>query len=151
MVTQDWRQSCHPDILKILAYWQGKRAGRRMPRRADIDPLELAGFLPNITLVDVVTDDRRFVYRLVGTAEVQLRGNDPTGKSVEAGYFAATPSQAVARYEKVCATLEPFYEEDDFQVVDRFVSEANLFLPLSEDDQTVNMILVYSINRDLYR
>ena len=40
---------------------------------------------------------------------------------------------------------------DNFQVVDRYVCEANLFLPLSEDDQTVNMVMVFSINRDLYR
>jgi hypothetical protein len=148
---QDWRLSCHPDVLKVLAYWQAKCGDRRMPSRADIDPLELAPFLPNITLVDVVDDDRRFVYRLVGTGEVQLRGNDPTGKSVAEGYFAASPAQAMARYETVCRMQAPFYEEDDFQVVDRFVSEANLFLPLSDDGETVNKVLVYSINRDLYR
>lgn len=36
-------------------------------------------------------------------------------------------------------------------MLDRYVSEANLFLPLSEDGQAVNMILVFSINRDLDR
>ncbi len=148
---QDWRLSCHPDILKVLAYWQAKCNGRTMPSRADIDPVELAPYLSNITLVDVVEDSRRFVYRLVGTGEVQLRGNDPTGKSVAEAFFATTPAQAITRYETVCRTRAPFYEEDDFQVVDRFVSEANLFLPLSDDDKIVNKVLVFSINRDLYR
>lgn len=148
---KDWKLSCHPDILKVLAYWQDKCDGRAMPRRADIDPVELVPFLANITLVDVVADSRRFVYRLVGTGEVQLRGNDPTGLAVADGYFATSPAAALQRYEHVCATCAPFYEEDDFQVVDRFVSEANLFLPLSDDGKTVNKILVFSINRDLYR
>ena len=148
---QDWQETCHPDVLKVLAYWDGKRNGRSMPRRRDIDPVELRGLLPNITLVDVVDDDRRFVYRLVGTGEVQLRGHDPTGKSVRDGYFAATPEAAEARYERVCNSREPYYEEDNFQMVDRYVCEANLFLPLSEDGETVNMIMVFSINRDLYR
>jgi hypothetical protein len=148
---RDWQANCHPDILKMLAYWESKRHGRSMPRRSDIDPGELVGLLPNIMLVDVVDDERRFVYRLVGTGEVQVRGNDPTGKSVRDGYFAATPDAAEARYEKVCSTRAPYYEVDDFQVVDRFICEANLFLPLSNDDQTVNKILVFSINRDLYR
>lgn len=148
---QDWRQTCHPDILKILAYWQGKCRGRTMPSRADIDPVEFSSFLPNITLVDVVEDERRFVYRLVGTAEVQLRGNDPTGKAVGVAYFGMTPADVLGNYERVCRTCAPFYEEDDFQVVDRFISEANLFLPLSDDGKVVNKILVFSINRDLYR
>jgi hypothetical protein len=148
---QDWQESCHPDILKMLAYWESKRNGRSMPRRSDIDPAELTGMLPNIMLVDVVDDARRFVYRLVGTGEVQVRGQDPTGKSVREGYFAASPEAAEERYLKVCRSRAPYYEVDDFQVVDRFICEANLFLPLSDDDRTVNKILVFSINRDLYR
>jgi hypothetical protein len=61
------------------------------------------------------------------------------------------PADALDRYETVCRTCAPFYEEDDFQAVDRFVSESNLFLPLSDDGKTVNKVLVYSINRDLYQ
>ena len=148
---QDWQETCHPDILKMLSYWESKRNGRAMPRRSDIDPAELVGFLPNLMLVDVVDDERRFVYRLVGTGEVQVRGHDPTGKSVRDGYFAASPDEAMARYERVCNSCAPYYEVDNFQVVDRYVCEANLFMPLSDDDATVNKILVFSINRDLYR
>ena len=151
-MTQDWRLSCHPDILKVLAYWQQKCDGRRMPSRGDIKPEEIVGFLPYIILVDVVPDERRFVYRLVGTGEAQVRGNDPTGKPVGENYFAASRGLALARYEKVCTTRAPLYEDDNnFQVVDRYVSEACLFLPLSEDGETVNMVMVFSINRDLYQ
>jgi hypothetical protein len=148
---QDWQANCHPDVLKMFAYWEGKRRGRAMPSRSDIDPAELVGLLPNIMLVDVVDDERRFVYRLVGTGEVQLRGHDPTGKSVRDGYFAATPEAAEERYQRILDTKAPYYEEDNFQMVDRYICEANLFLPLSEDGRTINMILVFSINRDLYR
>jgi hypothetical protein len=54
---QDWQATCHPDIQKMLAYWEGKRHGRSMPRRSDIDPAELIGLLPNIMLVDVIDDE----------------------------------------------------------------------------------------------
>jgi hypothetical protein len=150
-VMQDWRQTCHPDIRTVLAYWQDKCRGRVMPSRADIDPVELSRFLPNITLVDVVADERRFIYRLVGTAEVQLRGNDPTGKSIMDAFFGRSQATVLSKYEEVCRSCAPFYEEDDYQVVDRYVSDANLFLPLSEDGKVVNKILVFSINRDLDR
>ncbi len=82
--------TCHPDVRLVLDYWQQKCAGRLMPSRADIDPSELRRFLPHITLVDVVADERRFVYRLVGTSEVELRGYDPTGRPVAEAYFATT-------------------------------------------------------------
>jgi hypothetical protein len=147
----DWQSTCHPDILKVLAYWQAKLQGRLMPTRSDIDPLELVKFLPFICIVDVVDDPRRFVYRLVGTGEVEVRGYDPTGKSVAEGYFAATPEAALKNYEHVRVNRAPYYEKDEFQMVDRYVGEANLFLPLSDDGETVNKIMVFSINRDLYR
>lgn len=135
----------------VLAYWEGKKRGRSMPGRDDIDPSELVKFLPYITLVDVVDDARRFVYRLVGTMEVEVRGYDPTGKGVADGFFAASAEAALANYQKVCDTRTPFYERDAFQVVDRWINEANLFLPLSDDGNTVSKIMVFSINRDLYQ
>ncbi|MBK8161264.1 MAG: PAS domain-containing protein [Rhodospirillaceae bacterium] len=146
----DWRDTCHPDIRLVLDYWQQKCAGRAMPSRADIDPGDLRRFLPHITLVDVVDDPRRFVYRLVGTSEVELRGFDPTGKSVADAYFASSADAALLQYETTRVEKKPRYVADPFQMVDRFIGEEDLFLPLSNDGVTVNMILVFSIARDLY-
>lgn len=147
---QDWRETCHPDIRLVLNYWQSKCAGRSMPARNDIDPIDIHRYLPYVTLVDVVEDERRFVYRLVGTKEVALRGRDPTGKSVAEAFFGRTVETVIAKYSTVCETRAPFHEHDNFQVVDRYVGEENLFLPLSDDGVVVNKIMVFSINRDLY-
>lgn len=147
----DWRSSCHPDTLRVLNYWDEKRAERLMPSRADIDPADLKAYLPHVTLVDVVDDERRYVYRLVGTREVELRGNDPTGKSVTEAYFATTAASALANYDRVVETRAPFYTADPYQVVDRYVGVEDLFLPLSNDGEHVNMIMVFSIARDLHR
>nr|WP_298690537.1 PAS domain-containing protein [uncultured Dongia sp.] len=147
----DWRETCHPDIRLVLEYWQQKCAGREMPARSDIDPADLRRFLPHITLVDVVDDERRFVYRLVGTNEVELRGYDPTGKPVSEAFFASSANEALKHYEAARDTRAPHYIADPFQAVDRFVGEADLFLPLSNDGQKVNMIMVFSISRDLYQ
>ena len=127
----DWRDTCHPDVRLVLDYWQEKCAGRLMPARADIDPGDLRRFLPHITLVDVVDDPRRFVYRLVGTSEVELRGFDPTGKSVADAYFAPVctrlrtyalpmPPQVAAYVDRVLALtgvrawVEGALAENDF-------------------------------------
>jgi hypothetical protein len=146
----DWQSQCHPDILKVLAYWEEKKGGRHMPSRDDIDPTELVKFLPYISIIDAVADARRFVYRLVGTMEVEVRGYDPTGKSVGDAFFAASAEAAIANYQRICDSRAPFYEQDAFQTVDRWINEANLFLPLSDDGEVVNKIMVFSINRDVY-
>ncbi|MBI2253150.1 MAG: PAS domain-containing protein [Proteobacteria bacterium] len=146
----DWTKTCHPDIRLMLDYWRGKCAGRLMPARGDLDPVEIGRFLPYVTLVDVVDDERRFVYRLVGTMEVALRGSDPTGRPVGDAYFGRSADAVMGKYETVCRTRSPFYEIDDFRVTDRYVNEENLFMPLSDDGEMVNKILVFSINRDLY-
>ncbi|MDY0873625.1 PAS domain-containing protein [Dongia rigui] len=147
----DWVDTCHPDIREMLDYWQRKCGRRAMPSRSDIEPSELRHFLPHITLVDVVSDERRFVYRLVGTAEVELRGYDPTGKAVADAYFATSADEALKHYEAARRTRAPHYVADPFQAVDRFVGEEDLFLPLSNDGETVNMVLVFSISRDLFQ
>ncbi len=87
-----------PDIAAFCGYWDGKRRGRSMPARCDIDPAEIVPFLPGIMLVDVVADERRFVYRLVGTREVAMRGRDPTGKSVGEGFFGASAEASIAMW-----------------------------------------------------
>lgn len=78
---------CHESLVALYAYWDAKRGNRRMPSRADIDPVDLKRFLRLLCLIDVVPDERQYVYRVVGTRDVEMRGYDPTGKSVKEGYY----------------------------------------------------------------
>lgn len=116
-----------------------------MPRRADLDPSEIPPrLLPCISIVDVVNDERRYVYRLVGTADVQVRGHDPTGKSVIEGFFGPSVDDALACYDKVVATRAPVLDPVPFTATNgRYATEETMFLPLSEDGETVNKIIVF--------
>jgi hypothetical protein len=134
----------HADIRAMVEYWRRKAGGRRMPRRIDIDPVELKPFLPRITLVDVVPDARRFVYRLVGTEEVASRGSDPTGRSVAEAFFAAAPEDSLMYYEYVALHGEPCCFRGDYRAPDGALEKQDvIFLPLSEDGESVNMILLF--------
>lgn len=129
-------------------YWDEKRRGRLMPSRADIDPLELRKYLPGIILIDVVDDARRYVYRLVGTREVAMRGKDPTGQSMVEGFFAADLESALAIPAKVVATRAPLFLHRDFTAPDgRLGFEDLIMLPLSEDGERVTMIMGYTHHR----
>ena len=133
------------NLRRIYAYWQAKRGSRPMPRRADLDPTEIPPhLLPGITLVDVVPDTRRYVYRLVGTKEAEVRGYDPTGKSVSDAFFGENAEDATECYDRVVATGMPVLDPVPFLERRRgYRGAESLFLPLSNDGVAVNMILVF--------
>ena len=66
-------------IRGIYKYWDSKRQGRRMPSRADMDPVEISEYLSNVILVDVFYEPLWFRYWLVGKDSAKKRGFDPTG------------------------------------------------------------------------
>jgi len=143
----------HPDTIAMYDYWRGKCSARSMPARSDIDPIDMPRrLLPFIDLVDVVSDERRYVYRLVGTADVEVRGNDPTGRSVKDGFFGPSAEDALSCYNRVVSTRAPFLDPTPFRAPSgRYVTEETIFLPLSDDGVSVNMILVFSHTRNLSR
>src|SRR4030095_5605786 len=60
-----------PRFARMRDHLTTLRGGRRMPRRADLDPQAFADVLPYVNLIDVVlaNDAVRFRFRLVGTAQ----------------------------------------------------------------------------------
>jgi hypothetical protein len=133
------------NLQLIYGYWQTKQGSRPMPRRSDLDPTEIPPhLLPGITLIDVVSDDRRYVYRLVGTMEAEVRGYDPTGKSVGEAYFGENAEDATQCYDLVVNTRAPVLDPLPFLERRRgYRGAESLFLPLSNDGFTVNMIMVF--------
>lgn len=133
------------DIVAFHQFWLNKCAGRQMPARHDFDPVDMIGFLPGITLIDVVEDARRFVYRLLGTREVAMRGRDPTGKGVAEGFFASSVDAALASYTDVVQRRAPRFEQRRFITPDgRIGNEQTVLMPLSDDGEAINKIIAYT-------
>jgi hypothetical protein len=146
----EWLADMPPEIDALYRYWDDKRGTRRMPRRADLDPADLKVYLPSILLVDVVPDDRLYVYRLVGTREVKMRGNDPTGKPVMDNTFLDR-QQALRNYDHVVLSRAPHVDATPTTSADReWLDMETIFLPLSEDDNEVDKILVYTVQKQTY-
>jgi hypothetical protein len=139
------------DLRTMFDYWRSKRAGRRMPARSDLEPAELKALLPSMILVDVIysTEGKAdFVYRLAGTREVEARGEDPTGKRVADAYFGPSLENVLGCYQSVVDRREPYLDDDYYlRDGDYYADEANIFLPLSNDGERVNMIIVYTAYR----
>ena len=146
MADPDFIADCHERVRAIYRYWDSKRSGRLMPSRADLDPLEIPRFLPDICLVDVVPDARKYVYRLIGTNEAAMRGRDPTGLAVGEGYFGTSKESVFLNYDGVTASRAPLVDRDpSITSDDRFIQHESIFLPLSDDGERVNMILVFTV------
>ncbi|MBL9033387.1 MAG: PAS domain-containing protein [Rhodospirillaceae bacterium] len=142
----DFIAACHERVLDIYYYWDEKRAGRLMPRRSDLDPLEFHRLLPDVGLVDVVPDERRYVYRLIGTNEAQMRGRDPTGQAVKDAYFGTSVETVYLNYDKVVRDKCPVIDRDPSRTSDdRYICHETIFLPLSEDGENVNMVLFLTV------
>jgi hypothetical protein len=143
----DWSSDqlvhCHSSLQRLYEYWSVQRGDRPMPARGDIDPIDLKELLPLLILIDVVSDPRRYVYRLVGTHEVEIRGTDPTGKAVDEAYYGESSDTTAAYLDRVVFTRRPLLYRGTYQPLrTRTQREDVLFLPLSQDGETVNMIMV---------
>ena len=137
-----------PRILELHAYWERIAAGRRMPSRKDLDPADLPRLLPHLMLVDVQPGDR-YRYRLIGTENVFEHGIDATGRYVDEVVPGLEYKEHVLKlYGECVRERRPVYSESEFLSPVGFKTERLLkvlLLPLSEDGETVNMVLVIQI------
>lgn len=70
-------------ILRFAAYWEAKKAGRTLPSRQDIDPMELRDLLPYLMVVEIEEQPFRVLYRLAGTKVVEMNGIELTGRYLD--------------------------------------------------------------------
>jgi hypothetical protein len=135
----------------FFAYWRSKRGDRAMPRRADIDPIEMAPrLLPNLFLTDVVDGGARFRFRLVGTGAVSAIGTELTGRYVdevnESGdyrdYITGLYRRVVARRLPVFSTSH--YPRLDVAGIVRHTTQ-RLMCPLSSDGAAVDLVFTCQV------
>jgi hypothetical protein len=139
------RQLGDPDMIAIYDYWQDQRRGRRMPSRRDIDPIDLPRHLANLMLIDVEREPLRFRYRLVGTRVVDASAEDRTGAYFDAVHFFAVNPVVMTEYKQAVESGEPILSVEPFKnfINDTTYPVERLILPLSNDGETVDMLLVY--------
>ena len=144
LTSVDFLDRCTVHVASFYHHWDAKRLGRRMPSRADFDPLEMKEWLPGIILVDVTHNPRSLTYRLVGSRSVALRQSDVTGRRVEDGYHGPTLSEGLENYRLVVDEQVLVYDRDG--TISRsglMRASETLMLPLSSDGVTVDKVIVY--------
>jgi hypothetical protein len=131
----------HRDLARLLGYWRGKRGRRTLPRRADIDPLDLGFMLERIALTEVHEEPRRYRLRLVGTWWKRLVGFESTGMWLDDWPYPNQRRMTFDSYEAVVAARRPLWTVRDVWMDDKKLSHEILWLPLSEDERRISMIV----------
>jgi hypothetical protein len=137
----------NPTLAFLRSYWDVKRAGRLMPSRADIRVPDLKEHLGWLMLVEVLNGMSEFRFRLEGTLVKQyfLGESDATGKTVKevmAVHGPAATKAVEAIFRKVARDRKPARAYGNAGwIADNYEAFDALYLPLSDDGETVNMIL----------
>ncbi|MGD1876158.1 MAG: PAS domain-containing protein [Kiloniellaceae bacterium] len=142
-----FEQRFQANALKVLfAYWQELRRGRTAPARADIDPSRIVPVLPHIGLFDVEENPRRYRIRLIGTRIVNWYGCDMTGRYLDELDFGTGPAFTFSTLDQVVDKIVPGYMSGEYTKQDgRTIRYERLYLPLSNDSKTVNMLIGASV------
>lgn len=135
-------QARYADLMDLRMYWDAKRQGRFAPKRADIEPADLKELLPRMMLADVFSDGPLdFRYRLSGTGINAILSGEYTGKRPR---DLAPPAYGAMVHDHYCLSVrrrEPLFHIIMLDSFERLVTYIRLLLPLSEDGETVTMLI----------
>jgi hypothetical protein len=127
-------------------YWGSKRLGRVMPARRDIDPIEMVPWLAGIQLIDVFENPRKFIYRLVGQVEIDMRGFNHAGHDVAEAYFGVSKEDVLHNYNLAVDGRTMVFDWGSYAAPGGyFVSQETIFLPLSDDGALVNKVVTFTV------
>jgi hypothetical protein len=139
----------NPRLQKLYASWLAKRGGRRFPARADFDPIELRFILGNLILVDVVGKEKpEFRIRLHGSNLVARHGYELTGKMLSELPIDEQRKRAQQTFAAVVTSREPLHGHRDQMFGNKWQPYETLILPLSSNDDDIDVLLVGLIHDD---
>jgi hypothetical protein len=128
-------------IAQARSYWERIRGERMMPRRRDLDPVDIPRLLPFVMLVDVLADPLDFRFRLIGSSIQAILARNYAGRRFSELPHMRKGNVIWAEYEAVVAYHRPTSAIINYVGSDRYVQAVrHCLMPLSNDDRALNMI-----------
>jgi hypothetical protein len=135
-------------LIAAFEYWTRQSDAGRLPRRRDIDPADIPKLLPILMIVEVPPSDR-YRYRLIGTENSDAFGMNATGRYLDEVLPGPEyKTHVLALYDECVRTNRALYSECLFTSLQYPVPERQikvLFLPLCDDGERVNQVLVAQV------
>ena len=141
--TDDFEQTiADPLLLALYRYWRRKAGDRRMPRRDEMDPIEMKPWLSNLALIEFMGSVETYWVKLEGTNIEAFYGNRRTGRGIEALTSESERELMMAQYCPVVEQGIPAFHEAEFENSHGQLSpHIKLILPLSDDGVAMNMVI----------
>jgi hypothetical protein len=133
------------EMRRVFDLWlhTGRQDG--LPRLGDFALNEIEDLLPSVLIVDVLEATHDYRYRQVGAREIEVRGEDPTGRTVRQCHEGEILAFVLENYDRVVANGEGLLDLSvDINRDQRFMANEVIFLPFSDVGVAVTEILVYS-------
>ena len=134
-----------PMLQRLYRYWDEKRGGRSMPLRRDVEPADLKDLLPHLMIVEPTgeaEEERRFRYRLVGSALVEAFGFNFVGTHVGSTTTGNYSRLLLDIYGKAFTLGRPVLARSTYEPKDDAPKEVSrLLLPLSNDGRSAHQVL----------
>jgi hypothetical protein len=126
--------------LRLYEYWGEVCGARKMPRRQDIDAIQIWSLLPYIHLSEWHGDPDRVYYRIAGTELVATAGHELRGRWLnDIQKDPADYAQILSLYQRVIAARAPIFGRTDSSSLRIGVEFFEWVLcPLSDDGETVS-------------
>jgi hypothetical protein len=97
-------------IAGLEEHWNGVRGTRALPRRDEIDPVELVPWLPYVSIMELHYDPFRVRYRVVGTEVARIVGEDFSNRWLhETGWGDSAIALNRLLYERVASSRAPSF------------------------------------------
>ena len=127
----------------VLDYWLGLQNSDRIPARRDLDPTAMdSATLPHIVIIDVEEEpQRRFRYRMVGTAVGTIFGADYSGRYMDELGLGDVFARVVTFYTLICNDPQPAQLKGSYETRSGLTFDvARLAMPLSEDGKHIDSL-----------
>lgn len=134
-----------PVVERLVSHWETLCRGRMAPPRAEVDPLDLFEFLPNISMIKVIGGGANFEFSLIGTGLSKLYGL-VTRQIVSQVDCAPETRDALIDALKLCVeSKRPVHGLwDKVRTTKLAVVKLEVaFVPISEDGNEISRILGY--------
>jgi hypothetical protein len=143
---------CDARLKRFAHYLAEKAPHGRLPRRQDIEPVEIPELLPYLVLYDVVPQESgcpRYRTRLVGTRVVELLGDETTGKFLDDFLPIKKGAEIIGEYDRILTTKQPHYLEGRLSNRGReHILFQRIVFPLARDGKEVDMLVMIMVGFD---
>ena len=133
------------ETRRVFELWANTGRPQALPKLADFGFQKIEDLLPSILVVQVLPDTQDYLYRQCGAREAEVRGGDPTGRTVRECHKGEILEFVLENYDRVAEAGEGLLDLSvDISGSKRFIATEVMFLPFSDAGSAVTDILVYS-------